>query len=451
MRRNIDSLVFVSRNRTKIEWTAGPSDETHSDTAAAYNENLLKDSDEFDSGNWTNDSILTAGTNQGPYPLHREFAGYTTEDDSITNARRPWQGVTVPNDAVSRIGSIYIEKTTGALTNYPGIWLYYTTGGVGKVVGVVIDTTNGTLTDMVAPRAPDASWIVDAGTHWLVTVQSDNNASGNTKLRFYYLPAYNTDGSGSVHNFAVGSSNIFRAMLAVGSASKEPQRTQALDGTYTNLTLTTGGLTPRAWIGASVTIAGTDYGLVLDNGADWIRVAGDASGEGALAVIVLTAPPKKAYVYINGFQVAESPVDTDTEELEFSVPDAFNIELHELPDSIGAVPDLEPYTIRPFVVWSEVDGAFRYIIYRQYPDETSERFYQMEQGVDDFPLYQVRTVTDLINDGPGWNWFRVEVKTLNSRISARDLWAFFVKALPDQPSNAEASGTSPNISITLTT
>ncbi len=451
MRRTIDLTSFVSRNQAKIAWTAGPSGEIHSDTVDAYNESIIKDSDLFDSGNWgvTGTPVVTPGTAQGPYPLHREYAAYTIEDDDVASIEALHEDVTVPNDLLARIGAVFIKKTVGVPTNYPSLSLSYSVGGVPKVGASIIDTTNGTLTDRLG-FVPDASWIADAGTHWLVVVQLNNNGTGNTNMQFRFHPAFNADGTGNPNVAAVGLANIFRGMLALGSALQEPQRTLALDGTFTNVTLTTGGLTPRDWIGATVTIGGTDYSPVIDNGTDWIRVGGDASGEGTLAAIVLTAPEKLAHVYVNGVPAQGSPVDTDDEELEFGVPDAFIVELHELPVGVAPTPNEIAYSVRPYILWSAIANAFRYLIYRQDPSEASDRLYQVEQDVDSVDLFEVQTVSNLVEEGVGWNWFRVEAKTLQARISARDPWPFFVKARPAAPSNAAASGTSPNISVTLT-
>ena len=452
MRKTIDSLEFIGRNRARIAWTAGPSNETHADVVDAYNENLLLYSDLFDDASWgvTGTPVITRGSAQGPYPLHREYAAYTIEDDDIASIEALHQDVVVPDDVVARVIALYVEKTTGVPTNYPSLSMSYSVGGVAKVGASIIDTTNGTLTDR-AGFPPDASWIADAGTHWLVVVQLNNNGTGNTSLQFRFHPAFNADGTGNPDVTAVGSANIFRAMAAVGAAAQEPQRTQALDGSYTDVTLTTGGLVPRAWIGAGVTIGGTDYGIVLDNGEDWIRVGGDATVEGAAAAVVLTAPAKVALAYVNGISVLSVPLDTDDEEMEFSVPDAFTVELHELPLAEASRPNEIPYEVRPFIMWSAVVDATKYLIYRMAPDDSEDARYQVEPDNDDVQLYEVQALSNLVADGEGWNWFRVEAKTLEGRISARTLWPYHVPATPARPTNAIAAGTSPNIVVTLTT
>jgi len=225
----------------------------------------------------------------------------------------------------------------------------------------------------------------------------------------------------------------------------------ATTATHTDITLTTGGLVAEDWIGAAVTVGGTSYGIVANNGTDWVRIPGDASVEGALAAVVLTAPEKLAYVYVNGFQVDNSPVDTDAEELEFEVADAFNVELHELPVEIGSTPTMIPYTFQPYLIWSYISSSWRYLIYRKDPDASEEEHYQMEPHVDSVDLFEVQTITDLILEGAGWNWFKVEAKSADFVVSARSLWSLFVKALPDQPTDMAAVGTSPNITITLLT
>ena len=452
MRRTIDSVEFVSRNRARITWTAGPSGESHADVVDAYNENILLDSDIFDSGNWgvTGTPVITQGSAQGPYPLHREYAAYTIEDDDAASIEALHQDVVVANDLISRIIALFVEKTTGVPTNYPSLSASYSVGGAAKVGASIIDTTNGTLTDR-AGFPPDASWIVDAGTHWLVVVRLDNNGTGNTSLQFRFHPAFNADGTGNPDVAAVGSANIFRAIAAIGVAAQEPQRTQALDGSYTNVTLTTGGLTPRDWIGATATIGGTDYGIVLDNGEDWVRVGGDATVEGAAASVVLTAPAKIAQVYVNGFPAQTGPVDTDDEEMEFPVPNAFTMELHELPLAEASGPNELPYEVYPFIMWGEIAAATKYLIYRRAPSATEDTYYQIEQDNDDVKLYEVRSRSNMVAEGEGWNWFRVEAKALAGRISVRALWPYHVPATPARPTNAIAAGTSPNIVVTLTT
>jgi len=446
-----DTITFVSKNRIKIDWTSGPNDESVSDTVVGYNQNLLKRSDEFDHASWGQNfgpPILTPGTHAGPYSIHREVSAWSVEDNLGGAQAGIGQRLIVPNDLVSRTGSIYVRKTTGALTHYPAVEMAYS-GGVATTGAVVVDTTNGTLMNKVG-GIPDNSWIVDAGDYWLVSVMHSNSGTGNTILDFLCYAAANADGTGTYAVAAMGTTVFFRGQVIQAAAPVTPQPTMDLDGTYTNLTLTTGGLVERGWMFSTAAVAGTDYGTIIDNGDDWIRVGGDASGEGALATVVLAAPEKFMHVVINGVPVADSPVDAADETIEVSIPDAFAIELHELPIGVPLAPAEIAYSQRPFVLWSAVEDVVKYCIYRQAPDDAEDRFYQFEWNVDGQQLYEVQVTGELVDDGPGWNWFRVEVKTEEARFSARDPWPYFVKALPGRPTNAAAIGTSPNISITLT-
>lgn len=79
-------------------------------------------------------------------------------------------------------------------------------------------------------------------------------------------------------------------VLNVVAAPSEYQPTEARDGTSTNITLTTGGMTIAEHVGKDA-IIGIEGSLVVypivRNGEGYIRVTGDASGDGILAPVAI--------------------------------------------------------------------------------------------------------------------------------------------------------------------
>ncbi len=159
---------------------------------------------------WTNATGITVTANDAVAPDGATTADELDESDAA-NLDQMFQNVTVADDSTSWCFSVFIKKTTGAVTFYPAIQLGLT-GGTGIVVQVVIDTTNGTIAN--GTTAPDASGIEDYSTDWWrVWLAQANNGTGNVTAQPLIAPAWNTTGSGSEEVAAVGAIHAWGTQL----------------------------------------------------------------------------------------------------------------------------------------------------------------------------------------------------------------------------------------------
>jgi len=115
--------------------------------------------------------------------------------------------------------SVFIRKTTGALTSYPGIVATLSGGVGGRLVRVIVNTTTGTFNYEVsgspAINSYSATLTSFNSDYWRLTLTTQDNAS-NTSYQLIYYPAISLDGT-TVTNTATGSATFWGAQLEAGA------------------------------------------------------------------------------------------------------------------------------------------------------------------------------------------------------------------------------------------
>lgn len=196
--------------------------------------NLLKYSEQFDNAIWTNQGtpIVTANTYTAP---DGTLTADTIEDSDAAGYEAKIQTVTCTN--VDHTFSIYIRKTVGALTSYPGIEI----NASGNYV--LINTTAGTYA--VTSSAITAS-ITSVDANWWRFVYTLTMTAGARTIQIW--PALSSNGT-SISSATVGTVVVWGAQLEVGSSATTYQRTIANPGTtrtparYGSTLLSADGLT----------------------------------------------------------------------------------------------------------------------------------------------------------------------------------------------------------------
>ena len=169
----------------------------------------------------------------------------------------------------------------------------------------------------------------------------------------------------------------------------------------------------------------------------------------------------RAWIGLDGRLAPGMPLafggETDRQS-DLTVDELFAIELHE-----GAVDEFirvieTPRAQHPVIHWTPVAGAALYNIYHQPGAGEAERFIQSEPhrngngsgNGNENGHYAVRIRRDLQQRGARWHRFRVEAHTSADKESAGAPHALWLTGLPQSPSDAQLTGTSPNLSLTLT-
>lgn len=144
--------------------------------------------------------------------------GWTLTDSDVSANSGVYQSLSLTN-GVTYTQSVFIKKTTGALTNYPAITAYKSTYSVG----VCVNTTAGTAVAITAYQG------ATIGTTGGVSVTSYNNNWWRVSFSFtanasaswlpVLHPAFNANGSGTENSAAVGTAGIYGVDFKIGGLS----------------------------------------------------------------------------------------------------------------------------------------------------------------------------------------------------------------------------------------
>lgn len=162
-----------------------------------------------------------------------------------------------------------------------------------------------------------------------------------------------------------------------------------------------------------------------------------------------------SYVYLNGGLAEGGRLDEGSDldrSLEVDVGDMFSFQIYEVDedsDEVVSVEDLS-HIIRPEIFWSEVASAKYYAVFLRRSGPTGDEIRVAQVWPTDVGVISRRLREDLSGPGARWVTFRIEAVSDEEVESTGNPIYYFVKAVADEPSDAAASGTSPNITITLT-
>lgn len=132
--------------------------------------------------------------------------------DVSTSYQTKGQTVSVPiNSTIT--ASIFIKKTTGIVSYYPGISLVFS-GGTQKVARVILDTTTGTFNLEGITTATASAKVISVNNYWKVELTATDNSSNNL-VQFLLYPSFSLDGV-TITPLAQGSNVFWGAQLELG-------------------------------------------------------------------------------------------------------------------------------------------------------------------------------------------------------------------------------------------
>jgi hypothetical protein len=180
--------------------------------------NLLAQSENFGHDVWHKTAGGATVTDNSTAPPSG-FAGAanadTVADNSAGAAQRIYQDyVKLSSDAGNYCFSLFVRKDTDT-SRYPQLYMEFQGGASPFVVGVNIDTQNGTLDDPAGILPTGFGISSYDADYWRVYIREPDSGS-NTNVRVSYYPARNTVSTAFESVAAQGSSIAWGAQLEAG-------------------------------------------------------------------------------------------------------------------------------------------------------------------------------------------------------------------------------------------
>ena len=176
--------------------------------------NLALQSSSFDSASWVGSAGITVNSHISPSGV---MDADTLTDSSNTIYQTKVQNYTITANA-SYTTSIFIRKTTGAVTSYPGLTLLFS-GGSSRIIRLIFNTTTGTfnfeISGLPAVNSYSARVVDFNADYWRVELTTQENQS-NTSLQLLLSPAISLDGI-TITSSATGSVVAWGAQLEAGA------------------------------------------------------------------------------------------------------------------------------------------------------------------------------------------------------------------------------------------
>lgn len=253
---------------------------TETDTIVSFNDNLLPYSGQLDNAAWTKGgcSIVADAVND---PDGVQTADEIVEDNAAGN-HAPYQ-TNKSTDGSSQY--TYLARLKANTRTKAKIRL--TTEGFPATPEADFDLTLGTNT---GSAGVDAAGIVNEGGGWYTCWLK---ATSDAVTALQQLVVFLADAGGAIAYVGDGTSSLYcgGVQFEKTTSVNEYQATEDLAGGHTNITLTTGGLTIDQRIGDDAVIGDVEGSLtgydIVDAGVGWVRVDGDASGEGTGTAIII--------------------------------------------------------------------------------------------------------------------------------------------------------------------
>ncbi|RKZ99078.1 MAG: hypothetical protein DRQ46_00180 [Gammaproteobacteria bacterium] len=154
---------------------------------------------------------------------------------------------------------------------------------------------------------------------------------------------------------------------------------------------------------------------------------------------------KVAYVFLNGLSIF-GPLqfgDVTARTVIVNLANLYAIEIHEANEDEVVNSKYLPLIRRPWFYWSSITTANFYRIY------LDDIWIQSHDADDELPLFKAQSAKNLIDDDGYQGIFNIEAVTNEGKESAGDAWSFFIEGLPPIPTDASLSGTSPNLTLTI--
>ena len=134
-------------------------------------------------------------------------------DNSATNREGVQQSITVPNNNATHTSSVFVKKTTGAVSPTFGLEMNYSGGTQTAPVEVRLNTDTGETNG----EGGGSTQAQDFGDYWRLWGRSVNNNTGNTTLQVKVFPALAAHGSFIDVASTTGSAHAWGFQAELGS------------------------------------------------------------------------------------------------------------------------------------------------------------------------------------------------------------------------------------------
>ena len=177
--------------------------------------NLATWSEDFTNAVWTGGAIVTSNAFIAP---NGTLTADTLTDNSTTQFAAKQQNFTITPNAVYT-ASFFVRKTTGAITSYPGLTVFFTGAALPRIIRLILNTTTGTfnyeVSGVAAVNSYSATMTSFNNDYWKVTITTQDNQS-NPTYQYILSPAISTDGT-TLSKTATGSATFWGAQLEAGA------------------------------------------------------------------------------------------------------------------------------------------------------------------------------------------------------------------------------------------
>ena len=192
-RTNSSGVLAVSTNAARQEFTADNLALASKLIVEPTVTNLLQQSVALDASAWTKTSVgLNSTTAVDPTTTNNTGRSYNGPSPGTLGSIS--QAVTVANDSLMRVFSVFIAKTGTAI--WPGISVEYT-GGTSQSGAISINTLTGAVNTSTLFSAASYVNVRSYPNFWRVSIGVVNNSSGNTTATVKLYPSVNNNGSTS--------------------------------------------------------------------------------------------------------------------------------------------------------------------------------------------------------------------------------------------------------------
>ena len=253
----------------------------HRDVIAAFNPILWKRSDALGTAPNTKTALAGVTENAAPAPDGSRGACLVIEDGSTTYHYLYCATGYSYDGASAYVVSVYAKRR-----NRTWLFLQLPANKFGLAAFGYYNLSAGALGTVTGATG---SILSAGGGWWRCSLSAVSTVAGanNGGLRLALAAG---DGAGSYNGDGVSGIYLWRAQLEKAAAVSEAMPTALIDGTYTTVVLSRGGLS-RCYVGGLLVSGGNAYPIIAA-GRSWVRVAGDATGLGGAALVFIYPPGK---------------------------------------------------------------------------------------------------------------------------------------------------------------
>jgi hypothetical protein len=228
--------------------------------------NICLWSEQFDNAAWTGTATIGANSYIAPNGV---LSADILSDISTTQYQTKAQTFTITANAAYTT-SVFIRKTTGAVTSYPGISVLLTSVSA-RIIRVILNTTTGAFnyesSGTTAINSYSATITSFNSDYWRLTLTTQDNAS-NTSYQIIYTPAISLDGT-TITVTATGSVTLWGAQVEAGAYA-----TSYIPTTSANVTRNQDQITRNnIYTNGLITASGGTWFVELRNNRSLVRDA----------------------------------------------------------------------------------------------------------------------------------------------------------------------------------